>query len=85
MPDDLSGKIIITNTVTAKNIEEMKERNVAYLVTSTPEFSGRSFGTNVMEAMLISILGKKWNDVVPSDYLELISKLGFKPRIERLS
>ncbi len=85
MPDDMSGKIIITNTVTAKNIEEMKERGVAYLVTSTPEFGGRSFGTNVMEAVLISILGKKWDEVVPEDYLELISKLGFKPRIERLS
>lgn len=81
MPDDLSGKIIITNTVTSKNIEELRHRGVSCLITSTPEFNGRSFGTNVMEAVMISILGKKWDEVKPEDYLDLIKKLNFRPRI----
>ena len=81
MPERLDGKIIITNTVTSANVEELKERGVSCLVTTTPEFSGRSFGTNVMEAVMISMLGKKWDDVTPQDYLDLIKRLNFRPRI----
>jgi len=33
------------------------ERGVAYLVTTTPRLEGRSFGTNVLEAMLIALAG----------------------------
>ena len=40
MPDDLSGKIVLTNTTTAKNVEELRERNLDILVTSTPRFEG---------------------------------------------
>lgn len=81
MPDRLDGKIIITNTVTSANLEELRERGVSCLVTTTPEFNGRSFGTNVMEAVMISMLGKKWDDVAPQDYLDLIKRLNFRPRI----
>lgn len=81
MPERLDGKIIITNTVTSANLEELRERGVSCLVTTTPEFNGRSFGTNVMEAVMISMLGKKWDDVTPQDYLGLIKRLNFRPRI----
>lgn len=81
LPQDLQGKAIITNTVTAQDLEELRQRGAAYLVTTTPEFKGRSFGTNVMEAIFISLLGKKWEEVQPQDYLELIRRLRFQPRI----
>ena len=84
MPPRLDGKTIITNTVTAADIEELRQRGVSWLATTTPELQGRSFGTNVMEALFISILGKKWDEVVPDDYLQLIKQLDFKPRIEKL-
>ena len=84
MPPRLDGKTIITNTVTAADIEELRQRGVSWLATTTPELQGRSFGTNVMEALFISILGKKWDEVVPDDYLRLIKQLDFKPRIEKL-
>jgi len=58
---------------------------VEILITTTPEFQGRSFGTNVLEAALLTLLGKKWEDVVPDDYLSLIRKLDLKPRIEVLN
>lgn len=85
MPKDMKGKWILTNTVTTSDVKELKERGVEYLITTTPELEGRSFGTNVMEATLIAILGKKWEDVVPEDYLSLLKKLEFKPRIEKLN
>lgn len=84
MPSRLDGKVILTNTVTSADIEELRRRGVAWLATTTPELQGRSFGTNVMEALFISILGKKWDEVVPDDYLQLIQKLNFQPRIEKL-
>jgi hypothetical protein len=75
----------LTNTVTEKNVEELRERGVATLVTSTPNLGGRSFGTNVMEAALLAKLGKRWQDVTESDYLDLLRRLDFRPRVEELN
>jgi hypothetical protein len=83
MPADMTGKVIITNTVTASDVAEMGKRGTAMLVTTTPEFNGRSFGTNVMEATCVALMGKDPKDVTPDDYYEILKKLGFKPRIER--
>jgi hypothetical protein len=85
MPDDLSGKIVLTNTVTAANVDELRQRGAAMLVTSTPNLGGRSFGTNVMEAALLAFLGKKWEHVTEQDYLALLARLDFTPRIENLN
>jgi len=85
MPPDMTGKVIITNTTTAQDLEELKKRGVAALVTTTPEFEGRSFGTNVLEAAFIVLLGKRWDDVTAEDYLGLIKKLELRPRIEHFS
>ncbi len=81
MPDRLDGKTIITNTVTARDVDFLRERGIARLITTTPDFGGRSFGTNVVEAALIAILGKKWQDVTGEDYARLLRELDLKPRV----
>jgi hypothetical protein len=68
MPDRLDGKTVLTNTVTANDIDFLRERGIARLVTTTPDFGGRSFGTNVVEAALVAMLGKRWSDVTEDDY-----------------
>lgn len=85
MPDSLEGKTILTNTVTEKDIKELKKRGVRWLVTTTPEIAGRSYGTNVLEAAFIAILDKPWEEVQPGDYLELIEQAKLRPRITRLN
>ena len=85
MPKNMKGKIVITNTVTSSNVEDLKNRGVNYLITTTPEFEGRSFGTNVFQATLVAISGKSPEELQPEDYLKLIEKTGFKPRIEKLN
>lgn len=85
MPKRMRGKWILTNTVTADDVDDLRKRGVELLVTTTPELEGRSFGTNVMEATLISILDKPWEEVRSEEYLSLLKKLGFKPRIEKLN
>lgn len=85
LPKDISGKIILTNTVTTKNVEMLKERGAWMLVTTTPNLNGRSFGTNVMEGVLVSLAGKTPAELKPNDYNDLLDKIGFVPRIEILN
>jgi hypothetical protein len=85
MPEHLDGKIVLTNTVTPKNLDELRERGVTTLVTTTPDFEGRSFGTNVIEAALLALLGKKWSDVQPSDYESVLHELHLRPRVVELN
>ncbi|MEE2642187.1 MAG: quinate 5-dehydrogenase [Planctomycetota bacterium] len=70
MPEDLSGKIIVTNTTTEEDLEELKKRNVRLLCTTTPRLNGRSFGTNVMEAALTAIGGN--GKTLPPDRLRMM-------------
>ncbi|HTA55500.1 MAG TPA: hypothetical protein VK755_12225 [Candidatus Acidoferrales bacterium] len=84
MPLRLDGKTILTNTVTQANVEELAERGVKRLITTTPDIGGRSFGTNVLEAALVALLGKAWSDVVPADYERLLRELQLKPRVMEL-
>lgn len=81
MPQELPGKIIITNTVTKDDIELLRQRGVGVLVTTTPEMDGRSFGTNVLEGVLISLLGKRVDEVEAEDYNNLLDQLQLKPRV----
>lgn len=80
MPPRLNDKVIITNTVTADDLVFLRERGVKALVTTTPELEGRSFGTNVMEALLVAISGKK-EELSAGEYSELLEKLNMKPRL----
>jgi len=81
MPSDLAGKIIVTNTVTSADLDELGRRGLKMLVTSTPEMLGRSFGTNVIEALLVSFSNKRPDELVEQDYLDLLDRLEFQPRV----
>lgn len=85
MPENMEGKVIITNTVTKEDIDDLKQRGVDILVTTTPEFNGRSFGTNVMEALLVSLLNKRVDEIEPEDYNRMLDKLNFTPRVVYLN
>lgn len=85
MPEDMSGKWILTNTTTAEDVEDMRKRGVELLITTTPVFEGRSFGTNVLEGVFLSLLGKRWEDVTSDDYRGLLKELRFEPRLEWLN
>lgn len=85
MPSDLQGKIVLTNTVTERDVQKLKERGVKTLVTTTPELSGRSFGTNVIEGILVCVLSKNPEEISGTEALSCLEKLGFQPRIEHLN
>ncbi len=81
MPERLDGKTVLTNTLTARDVEELRSRGVARLVTTTPDFGGRSFGTNVVEAAFLALLGKRWEDVTPDDYATMLGRAALRPRV----
>jgi len=81
MPDRIPGKIVLTNTTTPADVEMLRERGAAMLVTTTPRLNGRSFGTNVMEGLFVALAGKF--PLSEQDYLEYIEKLGLGPNITR--
>jgi hypothetical protein len=84
MPDDLSGKIIITNTTTANDVDMLQTRGVSYLVTSTPRIDGRSFGTNVLEAALIAYAGQG-RELTDAELSALIDELKLQPNVQKLN
>ena len=85
MPESCPGKFVITNTVTLQDIEWLKQRGVSRLVTTTPELEGRSFGTNVMEALLVALSGQGQNALSAKEYEGLLDRLAFKPRVVELA
>jgi len=85
MPEDMRGKSIITNTTTEEDVAELKRRGVSTLITTTPELEGRSFGTNVMEGLIVALLGKRPEEVTQEDINGMLDRLEFKPRITVLN
>ncbi|MDS1030977.1 quinate 5-dehydrogenase [Bacillota bacterium LX-D] len=84
MPERLDGKVIITNTVTNNDVSLLKDRGVKQLITTTPELKGRSFGTNVMEALLVALAKKNPEEMTPAEYESLLDQMEFKPRVQML-
>jgi hypothetical protein len=84
MPDNLQGKVIVTNTTTPDDVEAFRKAGVKYLVTTTPVLDGRSFGTNMMEAALVAVSGKG-RPLTWAELSEMLDKLGFEPQLQELS
>ncbi|HOE56891.1 MAG TPA: quinate 5-dehydrogenase [Bacillota bacterium] len=82
MPCGMQGKMVVTNTVTVEDSEWLRRCGVRILITSTPNMEGRSFGTNVIEAMLVALIGKDINEITAEDYLRVLKEINFKPRVE---
>jgi hypothetical protein len=91
MPDDMTGKVVVTNTTTQADVKLLQQAGVKYLVTSTPVLDGRSFGTNMMEAALVAASGRH----EPVDYRHAavyfkevegyLKKLKLEPQLRELN
>jgi len=84
MPDDMQGKVVVTNTTTPEDVQLFKQCGVKYLVTTTPVLEGRSFGTNMMEAALVAVSGKGRALTWP-ELNDMLDKLGFEPQLQQLN
>lgn len=84
MPLDLQGKTVVTNTTTPDNLNLLGERGVKLVITTTPQYEGRSFGTNMLEAALTAFagLGRALSD---DELNQLIDRLGLRPAVHLLN
>ncbi len=80
----LKGKTVITNTLTGSDIELLKERGVSTIITSTKEFDGRTFATNVVEGIVVALSGKRPEEMQPEDYMTVLRQMDWKPTVRRL-
>jgi predicted amino acid dehydrogenase len=90
-PEDLSDKIIITDSLGNDDIRELTERGAEAVITTTPEIGGRSLATNILEAIFTAHLGYKRDHADPPEmmpyeklrdnYMNLILESGIKPRV----
>ena len=80
----LAGKMIVTNTTTEADVEKLRALGLAKLVTTTPRLGGRSFGTNVMEGVLVALSDKRPENLTEADYMDLLSRLNWQPQVENL-
>lgn len=85
MPQDLTGKIVLTNTTTHQDVENLRARGLKLLATTTPRFEGRTFGTNVMEALCLALIDKPQAEITREDVQELIDRIPLRPQIEKLN
>jgi hypothetical protein len=83
MPAALPGKVILTNTTTEADVERFRRAGVRTLVTTTPRYDGRSFGTNMLEAALVAIAGQG-RRLTRAELEDWIGRLGLGPNIEHL-
>ncbi|MDU4961254.1 MAG: quinate 5-dehydrogenase [Sporomusaceae bacterium] len=84
MPPELPGKIVITNTVTSEDADQLQKCGVRMLVTTSPELGGRSFGTNVLEAVAVALAGKSPEMMTQDEYGRLLQSIDIKPRVSFL-
>jgi hypothetical protein len=80
MPERMDGKTVVTNTTTEENIELLKSRGVKTVITTTPRYEGRSFGTNMLEAALTAYAGKG-RRLMDDELNKLIADLRLKPTV----
>jgi hypothetical protein len=80
-PDDLSGKTVITQTVRKADLEWLKGAGINRVITTTPIMGGETFATNVMEGVIVSLLGKRPEQMTSEDYLDVLKRLNWKPNV----
>jgi hypothetical protein len=81
LPAHMDGRMVITNTIRGDDLKLLRAAGIGRLVTTTPAFGEGSFGTNVMEAVLVAISGRRPEELSGQDYLGLLQKLNLAPRV----
>ena len=85
MPEDLRGRVVLTQTITSTDVTELRARGVWLLITDGPDMGGRSFATNVLQGVIVAVTGRPPEGISADEYLQIALRAGFLPRIEELN
>ena len=78
---ELGGKIVITSIAYDDRMKFLKERGVDCIIDTTPKILKRVVSFSVLEAMIMTALGKTPETLTSDDLLEVISELRMDPRV----
>jgi hypothetical protein len=84
-PDRLPDKTILTQTLRKADLEWFRGAGLRRAITTTPVMGGETFATNVMEGVIVTLLGKSPTDLRPEDYLSILDRLRWKPEVIELN
>ncbi len=85
LPDQLIGKLVVTNSTTDEDMELLRQRGVRGVVTTSLRAEGRSFGTNVLEGILTALAGRPRDELGPEDFVDLARQIGWHPQLAVLN
>jgi hypothetical protein len=80
-PENLKGKTILTQTLRKADLDWLKTTGAVRAITTTPVMGGETFATNVMEGVVVTVLGKKPEELTEKDYLDTLKRLDWKPNV----
>ncbi len=83
-PARLDERTILTQTLRKSTIEWFRDAGVRQLIATTPVMGGETFATNVMEGVVVALLGKRPEELVETDYLDVLRRLDWKPSVIEL-
>ena len=86
-PEKLRGKVLITDSLSYEDVQELRESGVVSLITLTPPLCEEHpfVGTNVLEAMLVSFMDRPPVEVTDDDYLNLVARGELEPHVTVLN
>ena len=80
-PRDLSSKIVLTNTTTRENLDDLFARGVRIVATTTPRIEGRSLPTNLLEAAFVAVAGRDRHPLALEDLDAMVAEAGLEPDV----
>ena len=79
--EELAGKTVITSAVSDERIQKFRDKGVNMVIDGAPSMFGHVLGPNLLDAMIVAATGKRSEEILEDDYLEIITGLQMKPRI----
>lgn len=84
-PDDLRGKVVLTNTTTESDRSWLVAAGVHKLITLSPRIEGRTFGANVSEALIVAVLTREGMEPKREHYPKVLERYAPPLSIEILN
>lgn len=81
LPERVDGKAVLTNTTTESDRADLAARGVRWVFTTTPILQGRSFGTNLLEAAMVAVLGQPPEALTAKDYHQVLRAIDYRPEV----
>ena len=76
-PENLRGKIILTNTLSVSDMEDLRGRGVEAVLTSV--------SADVMEAIFASFSDRPPREITDDDYMDLVARCELQPQVTVLN